>query len=298
MNIKTLLALLVTIFFWASAMVAIRFAVMDYHPGSLALLRLLSGSVSIVFFVIGRPANHQLTRRDILRIVILGLFGMTIYQFCLNAGEITVTAAIASFILAQIPVFTTVLAIFFLNEKIHRAGWIGLAVSVFGVGIIAVGEMEHAQFDWGVIYIMVSVVSAAIYMVTAKPLLARTSSLHITAYIIWVGTIGLLIFTPQLWHDLHHASRNATLAGIYLGIFPTTIAYLTYNYALKQIPASVSATTLYVVPFVAIILGWIFLDEIPTWLAFCGGLISLSGAIMVSLANRSTSSQQPKKPLK
>lgn len=285
MKIKTLAALFTTILLWSSAMVVIRFCVTEYDPGSLALLRLLSAAFSIIFFVMGQSSHSKLSRADYIKIFLLGLLSMSIYQSSLAAGEISVSAGIASFVLAQIPVFTALLASIFLKEKIRLFGIVGLGVSVIGVGIISLGEMKRASFDWGILYLMISVLSASMYMVMAKPLLMRINTLQMTAYIIWAGMIGLLPFMPQLYTDIHQASWQATLGGIYLGIFPTTVGYITYNYALKQTSATISSSVLYFVPFFSCLMGWIFLDEIPTWLAFFGGLIAMTGAVLVSFTS-------------
>ena len=72
---------------------------------------------------------------------------------------------------------------------------------------------------------------------------------------------------------------------LYLGLVPTAAAFLTWAYALARSDAGRLGATTYAVPPIAIVLGWIFLDEVPALLAVIGGAISLIG---VAIARRPT----------
>lgn len=283
---KTLLAQIVTIIMWSSAFVAIRFGVKEYHPGSFALLRLSVGAMCMTVIYYFNQPRQTIAKKDIVYAMCLGLIGMSVYQTSLNYGEITVGAGVASFIIAQVPIITTILAIIFLKEKITKFGWLGLLISFIGVVLISIGELEHTKFDMGVIYILIATISASIYITNAKPLLARMNSIHLTVYVAIGGAIGTLIFTPQLLQDITTASTGATLSAIYLGIFPTALAYLTYNYALSKTPASTAASWLYTLPFVTSFMGWLFLVELPTLIAFIGGLIALFGTVLINIQKK------------
>ena len=70
---------------------------------------------------------------------------------------------------------------------------------------------------------------------------------------------------------------------VYLGIFPTAIAFTTYAYALTHMSASNLGVTTYLVPPLTIVLGLVFLNEAPPTMAYAGGALALVG---VAVARR------------
>ena len=73
---------------------------------------------------------------------------------------------------------------------------------------------------------------------------------------------------------------------IYLGVFPTAIAFTTYAYALRRMSASSLGVTTYLVPPITIVMGLVFLSETPPTIAYAGGVLALLG---VAVARRKPS---------
>src|SRR5436305_1500466 len=139
--------LALTLVFWASAFVAIRDALHDFGPGALALFRyLIASSVLTVYwlaapFFTGRP--RRLPRgRDVGRFLVFGLLGVTAYNVGLNFGERTVTAGTASFIVGQIPIFTTVMAFFILGERVARRAIVGVGIGFAGTVVLLFADRK------------------------------------------------------------------------------------------------------------------------------------------------------------
>lgn len=281
-RIKIAIALTIVILTWSSAFVGIRAGLKGYHPGSMALLRYLIASVCMFILYLKTAKNKKITRKEAFLLLMLGLFGFAIYNVTLNYGEISVPAGIASFIVSLIPVFVIILAILFLNEKLRRMQWLGVAVSLIGVIIIAIGESEGAHFDFGVVFNLIAALSGAIYVILQKPLLRKFNPIEITTYAIWSGSFFMMIYAPQMFHDIAHAPLAATASVIYLGIFPAALGYVCWSYVLANFPASKASTFLYTMPLVATLLGWLLLSEIPTFMSLLGGGIALMGAIIVN----------------
>lgn len=93
----------------------------------------------------------------------------------------------------------------------------------------------------------------------------------------------LIGFLSGLAASVRLASLESTLAIAYLGIFPAAIAYMTWTYTLSQIPAAKAASYLYLVPFLAIAIAWIWLRELPSLLSVVGGILTLAGVFLVNL---------------
>ena len=279
---KVTLALLTAIILWSSAFVGIRYGLTAYHPGSLGFLRYLIASITLIVFFIHDKSEVKLKRSDIPSVFLLGLIGMGIYNIALNYGELSVSASVASFIISQAPVISAILAMFFLKEKMSAQIWIGIFISLIGVTVIAFGQRHNFNFQYGIAFVVIAVFCSGIYTVLQKPLLRKASPIKFVCFAIWSGTLSMSVFLPQTIHDIQHASITQTLDVIYLGIFPGAIGFLLWSYGLKHYPAVKVSSFLYLSPFFAAFLSWLFLNEAPTVLTLSGGAIALIGAYIVN----------------
>ncbi|HZJ03692.1 MAG TPA: DMT family transporter [Thermoleophilia bacterium] len=268
-------------FFWASAFAAIRAGLRGFGPGELALLRFLTASAALGVNALlnGLPLPE---RRDLPGIFTLGFLGITVYHLCLNFGEVTVSAGAASLLIASGPVFTALLATVFLSERLRAWGWVGIAVSFAGVAAVAVGEAEGLSFDPRALLILLAAFSTSLYFVFQKPYTRRYGSLAFATYSIWAGSLPMLVFMPGLLSQLPHAGLEAGFAGVYLGIFPAALGYVTWTYALSRAPASLVTSFLYLSPVLAILIGWVWLREVPSALSLLGGAVALAGVALVN----------------
>ena len=110
-----------------------------------------------------------------------------------------------------------------------------------------------------------------------KPLVSRLSAIHVTWLACTIGALVCLPFAGQLADDTSHASASDIWWVVYLGLFPTAIAFTTYAYALRQMTASSLGITTYLVPPLTILMGWLFLGEVPPTMAYAGGALALVG---------------------
>jgi drug/metabolite transporter (DMT)-like permease len=285
---RVLLALLVTVVFWASAFAGIRVGLQGYPPAHLAILRFVVAS--LVLAIYAALSHFRLPhRRDLPGIAIASLLGITFYNIALNYGETKVPAGTASLLIASTPIWTALIASRALKERLRPWGWGGSLLSFVGAGIIALSEGHGVHFSKHALIILAASCSSAIYIVMQKHYLARYGALESTAYSIWIGTLLMLPFGRGTLHTLATASMQSTLAVIYLGIFPAAMAYVAWAYVLSHAPASRTASLLYLIPVFAIFIAWIWLREIPQPLSLLGGGLALAGVLVVNLVGRSTS---------
>jgi len=284
LDLKTALAIATTLLFWASAFAAIRSGMRPgaYAPGHLALLRFMTASV--VFGICAAMMRMRLPQRgDLAAMALMGFLGVTVYHTALNYGELSVTAGTASFLINTAPIFTALLATIFLHERLKFWGWAGIVISFGGAAIIALGEGHGLHVVRGALLILLSAVCASFYTILQKNLLKRYTALEVTACSVWFGTIGLLWFAPGLGQAVLTVPDSATWAALYLGIFPTALAYLTWAYALSRLTASHTISFIYLMPALAVLIAWVWLGEVPPPASFLGGLVALAGVVLVNL---------------
>ena len=92
-----------------------------------------------------------------------------------------------------------------------------------------------------------------------------------------------LPFAPALAAETADAPVSSLLWVVYLGVFPTAIAFTTYAFALRHMSASSLGVTTYLVPPITIVMGLVFLGEAPPTMAYAGGVLALVG---VAVARR------------
>lgn len=289
MNKKAFLMAAFTIVIWGSSFAAIRASLHGgYSAGHLVLLRFLIASGVFVAYALWPGTKLNLPKKeDIARITVLGLVGISVYQICVTFGEETVAAGTASMLVAAAPVFTAVIAVLVLKERLGVSGWIGLFVGFLGILLITLGTAGSAfGISKGAFLLLIASIATSIFFVFQKPLLYKYKAIELTAYFTWIGTLPLFIFFPGLWQNIQGATTEATVAAIYVGIFPAALAYVTWAIALSMGNASSVTSMMYVEPVIATFVAWVWLGELPSVLSVFGGIIAISSVLIVNVLGR------------
>lgn len=274
---RALLAAGITVVLWASAFVSIRSAAAHYDPGALALGRLLTASLALALVLAVKRVPFP-PRQAWPGILVSGVLWFGLYMVALNWGEQEVDAGTAAMIVNIGPIVIALLGGWLLKEGFPRMLLMGMAVSF--VGAVVVGLSTSRGGASSVIGVLLCLVAALTYgagVVSQKPALRYASPIQVTTYSCFVGTVVTLPFAGQLLAQLPEAPLSATLNMVYLGLFPTALAFTTWTYALSRTTAGKMGATTYAVPAVVVLIAWIALDEVPGWLTLLGGAICLAG---------------------
>ena len=133
---------------------------------------------------------------------------------------------------------------------------------------------------------LLSAVVYSISLILQKPLVGRLPAVHVTWLACSIGAVVCLPFAGQLVSEAADAPASSIWWLIYLGVFPTAIAFTTYAFALKHMTASSLGVTTYLVPPITIVMGLIFLDEAPPTMAYAGGALALVGVAVARRKSR------------
>jgi drug/metabolite transporter (DMT)-like permease len=280
MNARTLWMLAFTVLVWASAFPAIRIALTAYSPAQLAFFRFTVAGV----FLLGIGAAARLrppAPRDFLHIALLGVVGMAVYAVALGFGQKQVPAGTASLLIASAPVWMVAIAAAIGRERPTARALVGIGISFSGVALIAAGRGLGLAFGPHALAVLAAAIATATYNVAQRPLVARYGALRFTIVAVWGGALALLPAAGGLLGAVRAAPLPATLAILYLAIFPSALGQTAWAQVSARASATAAGSALYLVPAVSMVLSHLVLGEVPSLTALAGGALILAGVAAV-----------------
>ena len=283
---KSTLAALLTIVIWSSAFPVTRFLLQHYSPGAIMLLRF--SVASIILIIIGIVKRIKLPRlRDLPLFFLLGAFGIFTYNFFFNTGTMYVVSGVSSFIVASAPVFTLIWSRLFLKEIVKPAVWIGVAVSFCGLMLVMFSQTGGFALNIGVLFLVGAAMSGSVLNITQRLLVRKYTALEATTYAMIIGTLFMLIYLPDAMRELPNSALPANAAIVFMAVFPAVLAYIFWGYALSKAEKTMHVSVfLYMVPFLASFIGFVWLGETFSLWSLLGGIVIIGGMIMANFIGR------------
>lgn len=269
----------ITLVMWAAAFVVIRHVAHDVSPGALGTGRLLVAALVLLPLVLRRGWVRP-TPREWVLLAVGGVGWFGIYNLTLNAGERHVDAGTAAMIIQIGPVIVALLAVPLFGERLHEWLVAGILVGFAGVAVIARGSSTDSGASLlGVALVLVAAAMYAVGVLTQKVLLRRIPAVQVVLVAFLMGAVTCLPFSGDLPGIV--ADGGAELWWIvFLGVFPTAVAFTTWAYALTHTDAGALSVTTFLVPLIATGIAWLTIDEVPPSLTFVGGALAIVGVLM------------------
>lgn len=232
-------------------------------PSVFIFFRVL-GATILFWMILSFSRNFKIERKDWIRLVGCGLFGVTVNQLFFFHGLNLSSSVNSGIIMAFNPIMVVILSGFALKEKITPIRLTGILVGAAGAVLLTLtGEKTVSETSLGDLYLLVNSFSYAIYLVLAKPLMKKYSPLLV---ITWVFTIGLgfLFLYPPVLTEFSTTNFTSIPFDIwvkigYVVVGVTFLTYLLTMFGLKHLSPSISSSYIYIQPIMVIGFAYLFL---------------------------------------
>jgi drug/metabolite transporter (DMT)-like permease len=284
-------ALLLMVLIWGVNFAIAKNALAELPPLVFNELRFPFAALVVYAALRRRGPIPRPDRADLGRVIFLGILGNVFYQQFFIFGLANTRAGIASVLLAGTPIATTVLSSFAGHERIRARVWTGILASFVGIVLVVVnGGADRAGENslLGNLLMIGATVSWALYTVGSRPLIERYGSIAVTAWTLWIGTVGICIIglPATLRTDLGDVRWTTWLAILYAGALSIGLAYLIWYHGVRALGNTRTAAYSNLTPVVALLVAWLWLDEVPALGQLVGAAIIIVGVWVVQIAPR------------
>ncbi|HZI94702.1 MAG TPA: DMT family transporter [Patescibacteria group bacterium] len=297
------LELLCVVAFWAFNVTVVKMSLREMEPLAFNIIRFVGASVVLLGLTWWLEDSPWIDRRDLGRLVVLGVVGHTFYQLCFVLGLARTTASSTALIFGASPVVVGLLSRLAGHERVGPAGAVGALLAFYGVYLIVGGAagppQVHMPFHMpgpldaaaspagetevlGDLLVLGAVLCWSIYTVLSKELLERHSPLKVTALSMSLGTaLMALPAIPDLRRQDWNAVSGRTWAGlVYSCVFALVISYVLWYRSVKQVGNLRTAIYSNLVPVLGTFFGvWLLGDRLTPGLAL-GGCFILAGILL------------------
>jgi drug/metabolite transporter (DMT)-like permease len=299
--------LVLAMLFYGVSFVSTKIVLVAFGPVTVLAIRLILSSAFLVlldrFIPIGSATRRSAagttgaaapairkwpTRADLRPILLVTLFQPLLYFLAENFGLQYVSASIASIIIATIPVFTPFVAGPFLGERIGLWGVVGLALSLGGVAVIVLERKLEAQFTpLGLVLIFVAVFAAVGYSVAVRKTPTRYRPLTLVKLQSLIG-LPIIVVIALITEGVprHLPPTEVILHLVYLGIFPSSIAFVFLSTGIRSLGASRANVFTNLVPGFTAVFAWLLIGEFFTLQKVLGMAVVIAGVFAAQRGTR------------
>ncbi len=267
------------------AVLAISFAAIlirlaDAPPLAISFWRNAFGTLFLVPFMIRRDLSFPVGRSRVGAIV-AGLALSLHFGLWISSLEFTSVASSVVLVCTQ-PIFVTLMAWYFLRERITRIAFAGIIVAIIGTFLIGADYQFGPDAMFGNILALGGAVAIAVYVLLGRWI--RSDGTGLVPYAVLVygsAACSLLIVCLGFEIQLVGFSWATWLCLILLTLGPQLMGHTVFNWALRYVKAPILSGTILLEPVLSTILAWAILKEVPPVASIGGGLIILVGLGLV-----------------
>ncbi|MDG0032124.1 DMT family transporter [Priestia sp. Y58] len=278
---------IMSISFWGISFVSTKAVLDKLDPYTLLVLRFGIGALFLLLLLVLKRYPLNISLKYIPHLIVLGILGVFIHQVIQATALLTINASAAGWIISFSPVFTVILSVFFLHEKMTLIKASGIIVAIIGVLLVTTSSNQHSfqlPINIGYLLMILSTLNWAIYSVLLKKLDIQLPSLVVTFY---MCLIGFTLTTPFLvrnkgWEIMPFLTSVEWAHLLFLGVFVSGVAYWYWAKALEVLEASQVSVFLYLEPVATLITAVLLLREKIIPVSILGGVIIIVGVIVAN----------------
>lgn len=224
-------------------------------PSGFILLRVMGAlflfALSYFFFI-----NEKVTKKDLFRLAICGVFGVAVNQLFFFEGLNLTTPINAAIVMTINPVLVIILSFLIIKENITLRKGLGIFLGLFGAFTLILngeGFSFSSNYQVGNVFVFINATSYGLYLVIAKPLIEKYHPITVLFYVFSFGLIYVLPFGIVELKNVSWAiiPRNIYLEISFVVICTTFIAYLLNSLALKNLSPTTVSIYIYLQPILA-----------------------------------------------
>ena len=283
----TICGILAAVFYGTNPLGALKLYEQGMNTNSVLFSRFSMAWIIVSIILIIRKENLKVTKKEFGTLTALGLL-FTASSMTLYFSFHYIAAGVASTLLFTYPIMTAVIMGLIFKEKAGFKTIIAIILSLVGVLLLYWSDAGGALNTLGVILVLVSALTYAIYIIVVNRCPLEMSSFKINFYVILYCAIGMAVFAWLTGNPLRlpHNAVSWFYAG-WLAVVPATLSLVLMVYASKYVGATPTAILGALEPLTAVLIG-IFVFNESFGLRLAIGIVLILSAVIIT-------AYQPKK---
>mgnify|MGYP003291395320 FL=1 len=268
-------------YIWTDKLIALNIPIFYF-----VFVRILLAGLVLFLFNTAYGRIKRIQRQDLPKFLLLAFFEPFIYFICETFGlKLTGSPTLSAMVIATIPIFSIGAGIIFFKEKVNFINIIGILFSLVGIVMVAMAKGTLGEhFIWGIVLLLIAVISEVGHASITKSLAGNYSSQIIVMYQFLIGAIYLLplfiwkgidgfnmevYFSAEVWYPL-----------ICLAILCSSLAFSLWVSTIKNLGVAKSSIFSALIPVAAAIIAWVLGHEYLNSRQWIGIVISTAGVIL------------------
>jgi drug/metabolite transporter (DMT)-like permease len=282
---------------WGTTYLALRIGVMEFPPFLFTGIRQLTAGILLGGFMLLFRKHALPSGKYWGQQFVAGFLMIFLGNGLVAWAEIYVSSGVAALLCATMPVWVVMFNLF--GSDYEKPNWLivlGVLTGFVGVSIVFsdnIAEFSNPNYTLGIVLIFVATIAWAWGGILTKKIAAGNHPFFNAGIQMFFGGLISFVFSAffEPWGGLS-LTGNTLWAMLYLIAFGSIAAFAAYGYALSKLPVTLVSLYSYVNPLVAVLLGWIILDEQFGWKTALSFIITVFGIFLVNRGYRMRSAKQ------